>query len=139
MFYFSPTDGFLSSKIHGKNIPANAVEISVEIFAALLNGQDNGQVIQIDADGLPAVVAPPGPTNEQLAIIERAWRDQALSSAVGIRDRHRDQLEIDASTTLSGEQFTELLVYMQALRDWPQAESFPLSGRPPAPTWMVVV
>lgn len=139
MFYFSVTDGFLSSKIHGKNIPANAVQISDQVYGELLNGQNNGQVIQLDADGLPVVVAPPGPTDEQLAIIERAWRDQALSSAVGIRDRHRDQLEIGAPTTLSGEQFTELLVYMQALREWPQADSFPLTGRPSAPTWMVVV
>lgn len=68
---------------------------------------------------------------------ERAWRDDQLSSVVWLRDRHRDQLEIDAETTLTGDQFQELLVYMQALRDWPQSPDFPdKAKRPPAPGWI---
>ncbi|ERH60364.1 phage tail assembly chaperone [Pseudomonas simiae] len=136
MFYFSATDGFLSSKIHGKNIPADAVKITDQVYADLLIAQNSGQLIQLNADGVPVAVAAPGPTDEQLAITERAWRDQALSVAIGLRDRHRDQLEIDAPTTLSGEQFKELLQYMQTLRDWPQSSGFPHTGRPSVPAWM---
>jgi hypothetical protein len=54
-----------------------------------------------------------------------------------LRDRHRDQVEINAATTLTGEQFTELLFYMQDLRDWPQSPDFPDGEhRPVAPAWI---
>lgn len=68
---------------------------------------------------------------------ERPWRDAELRGLVWLRDRHRDQLEIEASTTLTGEQFKELLVYMQALRDWPQSPNFPqIEHRPVVPPWI---
>ena len=68
---------------------------------------------------------------------ERAWRDAELSSVVWLRERHRDQREIGGSITLTGEQFVELLVYMQALRDWPQSPVFPDNlHRPTAPDWI---
>src|SRR5450830_1566323 len=62
---------------------------------------------------------------DQNAAAERTWRDKELASLIWLRDRHRDQLEIAGDTTLTNEQFSELLVYMQALRDWPQAPDFP--------------
>lgn len=68
---------------------------------------------------------------------ERSWRDGELASLMWLRERHRDQLEIAVDTTLSGEQFTELLHYMQDLRDWPQSPGFPDSEhRPVAPAWI---
>lgn len=74
---------------------------------------------------------------EQQAITERAWRDSELAELVWLRDRHRDQLEIGAATTLTPEQFGELLVFMQALRDWPQSPAFPdTSARPVPPAFI---
>ncbi|QNH77843.1 hypothetical protein GGD92_06130 [Pseudomonas protegens] len=74
---------------------------------------------------------------DQLALAERVWRDGELVAVMWLRERHRDQLEIEAPTTLTGEQFKELLVYMQALRDWPQSPDFPASQhRPISPTWL---
>ncbi|KPA92707.1 hypothetical protein PF66_00445 [Pseudomonas asplenii] len=103
---------------------------------ALLSDESAGKVIVPDANGLPIATAP-SLTAEQSAALERGWRDGALSAVMGIRDRHRDQKEIDVTTTLSDEQFNELLVYMQALRDWPQSADFPASGdRPAAPEWL---
>lgn len=68
---------------------------------------------------------------------ERAWRDSELASLIWLRDRHRDQQEIGGDTTLSADQFAELLVYMQALRDWPQSPDFPDSDkRPVGPSWI---
>ncbi|MFF7108090.1 phage tail assembly chaperone [Pseudomonas sichuanensis] len=67
------------------------------------------------------------------ATAEREWRDGELTEMMAMRDRHRDQLEIGGATTLSAEQFTELLTYMQALRDWPQSEAFPDSSARPVP------
>lgn len=69
--------------------------------------------------------------------VERSWRDAELVSVMWLRERHRDQLEIARETTLSAEQFTELLEYMQDLRDWPQSPSFPdIEQRPPSPAWI---
>ena len=68
---------------------------------------------------------------------ERKWRDAELVSLMWLRERHRDQREIGGSTTLTAEQFGELLVYIQALRDWPQSPDFPdTQHRPVAPSWI---
>lgn len=83
-------------------------------------------------DIVPAPVLVPG-----LASLEREWRDAELSSVMWMRERHRDQKEIGGSTTLSDDQFAELLVYMQALRDWPQSSDFPdIEKRPVKTSWL---
>lgn len=67
---------------------------------------------------------------------ERAWRDGALPVPCAARDRHRDELELGIGTTLTAEQFAELLAYIQQLRDWPQSELFPaVEHRPVPPYW----
>ncbi|UVK80698.1 phage tail assembly chaperone [Pseudomonas sichuanensis] len=73
------------------------------------------------------------PDPAQVEAAERAWRDTELAALVWLRDRHRDQLEIGAATTLTPEQFGELLAFMQALRDWPQSAAFPDSSARPVP------
>ncbi|NVZ50275.1 hypothetical protein HX792_08020 [Pseudomonas sp. B6002] len=85
----------------------------------------------------PPEIVPSLPGSEALAVRERAWRDGELASLMWLRERHRDQLEISVETSLTGEQFTELLLYMQALRDWPQSPEFPDSEhRPVALGWI---
>lgn len=73
------------------------------------------------------------PATAGLAAAERTWRDTELAALVWLRDRHRDQLEIGGQTTLTPEQFAELLLYMQQLRDWPQTPEFPDSSARPVP------
>lgn len=68
---------------------------------------------------------------------ERLWRDSVLESVKWLRERHRDQLDLGKGTSLSAEQFNELLAYMQSLRDWPQAPTFPdANHRPTPPNWI---
>lgn len=72
-----------------------------------------------------------------LIAAERAWRDSEIESVKWLRERHRDQQEIGVDPSLSSVQFRELLVYIQALRDWPQTAQFPaLDSRPTAPGWI---
>lgn len=79
----------------------------------------------------------PVPSLDALQVAERAWRDAELTSVTWLRERHRDQQELGVDTTLSAEQFVELLAYMQALRAWPQSSDFPDSAhRPTAPRWI---
>jgi hypothetical protein len=53
MFYAKSTSGFYDAEIHGDNIPNDAVEITPEQHAALLNGQSNGKQIVGDENGQP--------------------------------------------------------------------------------------
>ncbi|PZP05606.1 MULTISPECIES: phage tail assembly chaperone [Pseudomonas] len=95
-------------------------------------GNDEWYCIGIPPDPVPSPL-----TKEELAATERSYRDQELARGVWLRDRHRDQTEIAMVTTLSADQFIQLLVHMQALRDWPQSADFPDANfRPVAPTWM---
>jgi len=132
VLFCAATMGFYPGGLSGAAVGQSSVEISKADYVALL-----GKVLAVDEHGYPVLAVEQPPTLEQLAANERAWRDQLLSTLMGVRDRHRDQLEIEVATTLSGEQFTELLVYMQKLRDWPQSSDFPDNQyRPVAPSWI---
>ncbi|MBX8488058.1 phage tail assembly chaperone [Pseudomonas cichorii] len=135
IFYCAETGGFYLSGMQpvGKDCKEITDAQHVELRAA----NAAGKIIAADADGFPVAVDPPGLTTEQLQERERGWRDHVLLAASGVRDRHRDQLELKLPTTLDAEQFSELLVYIQSLRDWPQAEAFPDNlMRPAAPAWL---
>lgn len=76
-------------------------------------------------------------TLEDRKAAERQWRDGELASRQWLRDRHRDEQDLGRPTTLSNEQFTEFLGYLQVLRDWPVAEAFPdAQQRPKPPAWI---
>lgn len=62
MFYSKTTGGFYDPKIHGDGIPAGAVEITAEEYAALLAGQAQGKRIVADAGGRPVLADPPALT-----------------------------------------------------------------------------
>lgn len=135
-FYSRETGCTYLESIHSF-IPADAVLISEECYTSVIANPAPGKVRGHDADGLPVLFDPPPPTASDLAEDERRWRNGALGAVVWLRDRHRDQLEIGAETTLATEQFAELLTYMQELRDWPQSPDFPdTQHRPTAPAWI---
>lgn len=135
-FYSPSAKGFFDTKFHSsEQIPADAVAITGTQHRELIAGVSQGLVVQIAAGSFELVEPPVDPA--AVARAERAWRDEALASMIALRDRHRDQVEIGSSTTLTTEQFGELLVYMQALRDWPQSDGFPvIDNRPVAPGWL---
>lgn len=117
-------------------IPKSAKPVSAEVFAKTLQRQegvpyllDNGSIEFRPASGISP--------EERQARTERGWRDNELLRAGGLRDRHRDEVELGIATTLPDDRFAELLGYMQALRAWPQSADFPDSlHRPEAPTWL---
>ncbi len=136
MFTSKTTRGFYDPTIH-LSMPKDVVEISAERYAELMAGQPQGKVIDWGKDGLPVLTDPLPPSAEDLAAVERTWRDQRLSATDGVVTRHRDELEDGAATTLTAEQYAELQAYRRALRAWPESGQFPLNEhRPPAPTWL---
>lgn len=108
MRYFSPsTLGFYSEGRHGSRkiqlpdsdelidnlactIPADAVEVSEEVFTALLEGNSTGRTISADINGYPILVAQPEPTTEQVIARYEAALDARLD-AVAQADRWRDR------------------------------------------------
>lgn len=137
LFYSAIEGGFFSSQISGSNVPSDAAEITAVEHVALLNGLREGRLIYLDDRGRPVLGSIPVQAGPDLSAQERSWRDQVMLAAIGLRDRHRDQLEIGGATTLTSEKFNELLLYIQALRDWPQSPDFPdIERRPVAPAWI---
>lgn len=135
IFFCAETGGFYLPGMQPAALVC--VEITNATHAELRAQNAAGKIISAGVDGTPIAIDPPPPSEEQIAAKERAWRDAQLSLASVMRDRHRDQVEIGVATTLSSELFTELLMYMQALRDWPQTSDFPDSlYRPVPPSWI---
>jgi len=134
-YYSKSTGSTYIAGLHG-SMPADAVEISEDLYLSVIGNPASGKARAHDDRGLPYLIDAPVQLPD-LQAQEREWRDSELMTATGMRDRHRDQLEIEVETTLPAEQFKELLLYMQALRDWPQSPDFPvLEQRPAAPPWI---
>lgn len=135
-FYSPGETGFFDTVIHApEQIPADAIKVSPARRVELLHGLSHGQVIRVNGTELELVDPPQDPEYERAK--ERAWRDAAITQVSWLRERHRDELELQLSTTLTAEQFTELLAYLQLLREWPASEAFPnIEQRPLAPLWL---
>ena len=122
MYYSKSTGGFYDTAIHGDNIPADAVEITQQQHAALLQGQSEGKLIAADENGYPILQDPPQPTADQMAATARAERDRLIESIRWRIERHSDELALGSEPT---EPLEPLLQYVQSLRDVPQQSGFP--------------
>ena len=86
MFYSKSTGGFYDTAIHGDNIPADAVEITVEEHQALLEGQSMGKRIVADKNGKPILKDPPPPTAEQIVAQDTAAVQEHLDDFARTRN-----------------------------------------------------
>lgn len=95
------------------------------------SGYVNGQPHEIKEYGpLPEgwSVTPPPLTTEELFDRLRGQRDARINSVLWMRERHSDELELGTEPTLTPEQYTALLNYIQALRDLPAQPCAPWGG-----------
>ncbi|EKT4469983.1 phage tail protein [Pseudomonas putida] len=137
MRYYSPTTGCCYLEGIHTAMPDDVVEIPDDRYQAVIGNPEQGKVRSHDAAGLPILIDPPPLTAEEIGSQERSWRDGKLVANQWLRDRHRDEQDLGRTTTLTEEQFVELLNYLQALRDWPQSELFPdPESRPVEPLWL---
>lgn len=137
--FFSPsTCGAYRPEIHGADMPEDVVEVAESVWQALLDELSvSPKKMSSRPDGQPVLIDPPPLDAEELAAVERAWRDGRLALTDPLVSRHRDELEESGATSLTAEQYTELQAYRRQLRDWPQVGEFPLAEhRPPTPTWL---
>lgn len=139
-FYYSPSvKGFYNTDVYAsEHLPLDAIEISKARYEELRDGQSGLKRIALDADGIPALVDVVVDNEEMAASRERYWRDSEIARIQWLRERHRDELELSSPTSLSAEQYSELLTYLQLLRDWPQSLDFPVQElRPARPSWLI--
>lgn len=71
---------------------------------------------------------PPPPTIEELLDTLRSVRDGRISAVLWMRERHTDEIALGTEPTLTPEQYTALLTYIQALRDLPAQPGAPWDG-----------
>ncbi|WP_454834059.1 MULTISPECIES: hypothetical protein [Pseudomonas] len=140
MIFFSPsTCGAYQPSPNGADIPHDVIEVPLEYWQSLLNELSTSpkKVAARQSDGYPVLIDPPRPSAEDLAGIEREWRNVQLATTDAVIVRHRDELEEGVETTLSAAQYSELQAYRRALRNWPEAGEFPLiEHRPITPPWL---
>jgi hypothetical protein len=118
------------------DIPSNAVLIDNERWYEVT--QDIGCTWRMSEAGELTKLPKRMIKDEQLSReFEREWRNQVLGSTEWLVARQRDEQDLGRQTTLTVEQFSELLAFRQDLRDWPQSSEFPESQhRPTAPNWI---
>ena len=95
------------------------------------SGYVNGQPHEIKEYGpLPEGWSdtPPPPTIEELFDRLRSFRDARINAVLWMRERHADELELGKETSLTPEQYTALLTYIQALRELPAQPGAPWDG-----------
>ena len=56
MRYSAQTGGFYTEEIHGDQVPPDAVDVSADEYAALMDGQRFGKRIAADSDGRPELL-----------------------------------------------------------------------------------
>lgn len=136
-FLASPVSFFLSS-IHGPRliprlgpaegeitfepnpdtlIPAEAIEISADTYAALLAGQAAGKVIAADSGGLPTLIDPAGPSHDEKMQRLRAERDRRILVADNRVSRYEREIRMGIDPT---DDIAALDAYIQALADLPE-------------------
>lgn len=118
MFYSKSTGGFYDREIHGNNIPADAVEITAEQHAALIEGQSQGKRIVADEVGHPVLADPPPPTDDDLAAVIRAERNMKIAAC---------DWTVLSDAPLTTTEKTNWEAYRQALRDVTAQTTFPQS------------
>jgi hypothetical protein len=80
IFYSALTNGFYVTGIHG-TMPDDAVPISDERHAELMEGQMTGLEIRADEHGEPVAAEPAPPGAPELARVVRAQRNRLLDAS----------------------------------------------------------
>ncbi|TBU78169.1 tail fiber assembly protein [Phytopseudomonas daroniae] len=106
-------------------LPADAVEISAELYAEQFAGNATGQLIVADANGRPTLVDPPPPSTEQLAASVLAKRSNLLQGATQAIAPLQDAVDLGESTAEEDAALTAWKRYRVALNRIEQQPGYP--------------
>ena len=91
----------------------------------------------VNVDGSITFTPPEPLSNDELFNLLRSERDSRINSVLWMRERHSDELELGKEATLTPEQYTALLTYIQALRDITEQPGAPWDGGGELTPWPV--
>ncbi|MHC5104934.1 tail fiber assembly protein [Enterobacter ludwigii] len=96
IYYFSKTEnGFFTST---DLAPSDAVEISAEQWAELMDGQSMGKYISSNADGFPVLTDPLPPTAEALIAEAERQKSALMAQANNFIAPLQDAVDLDIAT-----------------------------------------
>lgn len=117
-------------ELQASPVPASAAEATEPVVEPLLTLP--GEKLETMARAHVAEVVAQGAEAR-----ERQWRSDSLEGSQWLAARHRDEQDLGRGTSLSAQQYLQLLEYRQALREWPGCQGFPaVAARPQAPQWL---
>lgn len=82
----------------------------------------------VNTDGTITFTPSEPPSNDEPFSRLRSERDIRIADVLWMRERHADELALGRKTSLTPEQYTALLTYIQALRDLPAQPGAPWDG-----------
>ena len=88
--------------------PQDAVEIDEKYYRELFDGQAEGKTITADDNGLPTLVRPAAPSQEQLIATANERRNALLTDAAALMSPLQDAVDIDDAT---GDELASLKVW----------------------------
>lgn len=122
-YFYSPGREAFFLDVGPVAIPQDAIELTAEEYAGLLDRQAQGDIIKPDTDGRPLAVDRTTDTGELLASL-RARRDALLQAS--------DWTQVPDSP-LSEAARAEWVAYRQSLRDLPETVTDPAAIEWPVP------
>ena len=132
IFHSPSTGAFYDDGFWDAPLPEDVTEVSAEDHAALMQAASQGKVIQAGPDGAPVALDAPAPPAEAVAIVVRRRRDAEIARLRWFVERHRDEITLGVTTTLTHEDFILVLEHIQLLRDLPDQAGFPTDVEWPA-------
>jgi hypothetical protein len=125
MNYFSPsTLGLYDDQLTGE-IPADAVEITLEKLRQLMDGKAAGKDIAAGKKGAPVLVEPPAPTADQLEAIAKGTRANLLMQAALHIAPLQDAVDLGDSSAAEAEALRKWKQYRVALGRIESQEGYP--------------
>ncbi|MBA1229256.1 hypothetical protein G7013_06305 [Pseudomonas viridiflava] len=74
------------------------------------------------------------------ALLARLWIEASLKASEALVSEYRDARDLDGALPITTKQFSELLTWRQAVREWPQVAGYPIeASRPDVPAWIQTV
>ncbi len=84
VFYSAKDNGFYPDDIKFNNLPDDLIEISVDYWQELLNGQNGKKEISSDKNGYPVLVDVAPATAEQLKVIASMEKERLMALATNL-------------------------------------------------------
>ena len=126
VFYSAKDNGFYPDDIKFNNLPDDLIEISVDYWQELLNGQNGKKEISSDKNGYPVLVDVAPATAEQLKVIASREKERLMALATVAIAPLQDAVELGIATEEETAALTEWKKYRVMLMrvdtsnpDWP--------------------